>query len=191
MQIYKREDILKHKGTVTLLTDRFVLRKFKIDDANEVFCNWASDSDSAKYNACSVHSSVKVTEEYVSEWIDCYKNNNYYHWAVVDNQDDEVIGSISVSNVKNIKKYCEIGYTVTKKRWNQGIATEVLIRVLKFLVDDVGFKTVRAMHDVRNEASGKVMKKAGMVFAKNKTKFFVNGQNFVMKCCVYDYKNTK
>ncbi|MGB4437824.1 MAG: GNAT family N-acetyltransferase [Sedimentibacter sp.] len=188
MQLNKDEDTLKHKGTVTLHTDRFVLRKFQIDDVHEVFCNWSSDKDSAKYNAWSVHTSEKITYEYVSEWIDCYKKINYYHWAVVDNKDDEVIGSVSVSNVKGKKKYCEIGYTVAKKRWNQGIATEVLIRVLEFLVDEVGFNTVRAMHDVRNEASGKVMRKAGMIFVKNKTQFFLSSQNFIMKCCVYDYK---
>ena len=188
MLIYKNDDNLKHKGTVTLYTDRFILRKFHINDVHEVFLNWSSDKDSAKYNAWSVHSSENVTKEYLSDWIDCYKKNNYYHWAIMDNINEEVIGSVSVSNVKDKKKYCEIGYTVAKKRWNEGIATEVVIRVLEFLVDEVGFKTVRAMHDIRNEASGKVMRKAGMVFVKNKIQIFLSGQNFIMKCSVYDYK---
>jgi len=190
MQPYKNEDNLKHKGTVKLETDNLVLRQFQIEDVHEVFCNWSSDKDSAKYNAWCVHTSENVTKEYVYEWIDGYKKSNYYHWAIVDKQNEEVIGSVSVSNVKNKKKYCEIGYTVAKKRWNQGIATETLIRVLKFLVDEVGFETVRAMHDVRNEASGKVMRKAGMIYVKNKIQIFLSGQNFIMICCVYDYKKS-
>ena len=188
MLMYKNNDNLKHKGTVTLYTDRFILRKFYINDVHEVFLNWSSDKDSAKYNAWSVHSSENVTKEYLSDWIDCYKKNNYYHWAIVDNKNEEVIGSVSVSNVKDKKKSCEIGYTVAKKRWNEGIATEVVKCVLEFLIDEVGFDTVRAMHDIRNEASGKVMQKAGMVFVKNKIKIFLSGQNLIMKCSVYDYK---
>ncbi|MFA9423890.1 MAG: GNAT family N-acetyltransferase [Sedimentibacter sp.] len=191
MLVYKKDDCLLHKGTVTLLTDRFILRKFRIEDVHEVFCNWSSDLDSAKYNAWDVHSSEAVTKGYISEWIEYYKTDNYYHWAIVDKINNEVIGSISISNIKDNKKCCEIGYTVAKKRWNEGIATEVLIYVLAFLIDDIGFNTVSAIHDIRNEASGKVMEKAGMVFIKNKTKFFLSGRNFVMKCRVYEYKNAE
>ena len=184
-------DSLIHKGTVILETERYILRKFQINDVREIFDNWSSDKDSAKYNAWNVHDNENITREYVLEWIEGYKKNNYYHWAITDINDDEVIGSFSVSNIKNRKKYCEVGYTVAQKRWNQGIATEVLIRVLDFLVNEVGFETIRAIHDIRNEASGRVMKKAGMVFVKSKTQIFLSGQNLVMKCAVYDYKNTK
>lgn len=183
------EGNLKHKGTVLLETDRFILRQFQLKDVHDVYDNWSSDSDSAKYNAWSVHENEYVTKSYVSEWVEYYKKLNYYHWAILDKKGNEVIGSISVSNIKSRKKRCEIGYTVAKKRWNEGIATEVLIRVLEFLISDVGFETVRAMHDVRNKASGRVMEKAGMIFIKNKMQIFLSGNNFLMNCSVYEYKN--
>lgn len=183
------KDNLKHMGTVLLETDRFILRQFQLKDVTDVYINWASDKDSARYNAWNVHESEAVTKSYVSEWVECYKKINYYYWAVADKENDEVIGSISVSNIKNKKKYCEIGYTVAQKRWNEGIATEVLTRVLEFLTLDVGFETICAMHDVRNKASGRVMEKAGMVFAENKMKIFLSGHNFLMNCSIYEYKN--
>ena len=34
----------------------------------------------------------------------------------------------------------------------------------------------------------KGIQKAGMVFVKNKIQIFLSGQNFIMKCSVYDYK---
>ncbi len=181
-------NVLNHTGTLNLETDGFVLRKFKLMDAHDVFTNWASDKDSAKYNAWSVHTSQEVTKEYVAEWVEWYKKKNYYHWAITDKETEEVIGSVSVSNIRERKKYCEIGYTVAQKRWNQGIATEVLIKVLDFLVNEVGFETIRALHDIRNVSSGRVMEKAGMIFVKNKTQIFLSGQNLVMKCSVYEYK---
>lgn len=182
------EGYLKHVGTVSLETDRFVLRQFQLNDVHDIYVNWSSDNDAAKYNAWSVHENENETKIYVSEWVDYYKKPNYYHWAVVDKNNGEVIGSISVSNIKNRKKYCEIGYTVAKKRWNEGIATEVLKEIIEFLMYDVGFETLCAMHDVRNKASGRVMEKAGMIFVKNQLKIFLSGRNFMMNCSFYEYK---
>ena len=34
---------MKHKGTIILETERLILRKFKITDANCMYKNWASD----------------------------------------------------------------------------------------------------------------------------------------------------
>lgn len=169
-------------------TERFILRKFKMSDAHDIYTNWLSDKDAAKYNAWKVHQSIEVTKEYLSEWIDSYKKKDYFHYAIMDKNTEEVIGSITVSNIKKRKKYCEIGYTIAKKLWNQGIATEVLICVLKYLTHEVGFETVCALHDIRNEASGKVMKKAGMKFVKTKTQIFLNSNNFIMKCNLYEYR---
>ncbi|HNZ82168.1 MAG TPA: GNAT family N-acetyltransferase [Sedimentibacter sp.] len=177
-------------GTVQLETKRFLLRKFQMSDAHDIYSNWLSDEDSARYNAWRVHSSIEVTKEYLSEWISLYKKNDYYHWAVADKVTDEVIGSVTVSNIKKRKKYCEIGYTIAKKLWNKGIATEVLICTLNYLTQEAGFERICALHDIRNEASGKVMKKAGMQFVKNKTQIYLNSNNIIMKCRLYEYKKS-
>lgn len=185
--LYKYNN-LTHKGTAQIKTTRFILRQFQLKDVHDVFVNWSSDIDSARYNAWDVHDSENVTKSYLSEWVDNYKRKNYYHWAIVDKDNEEVIGSISATNIKNRKKYCEIGYTVAKKRWNEGIATEVLNNVINFLTIEVGFEIIRAMHDVRNKASGRVMEKAGMVFVKNKYQVFLSKHNFIMNCSIYEYR---
>lgn len=185
---FNKEINLKHNGTQNIETKRFLLRKFHKNDVHDIYNNWTSDIEAAKYNAWKVHDSESETREYLAEWLKLYEKSNYYHWAITDKFTEEVIGSISASNIKDKKKYCEIGYTVARKYWNQGIATEVLIGVIKYLINDVGFINIRALHDVRNKASGRVMKKAGMVYVKNKKQFFLNSDNFIMDCCVYDYK---
>lgn len=175
-------------GTVDLETDRFILRKFKMSDAYDIYSNWLSDKDSAKYNAWKIHSSIETTKGYLSEWIDSYKRDDYCHWAIADKNTEEVIGSITLSNIKKRKRYCEVGYTIAKKLWNHGIATEVLICVLDYLKYEVGFETICALHDIRNIASGKVMRKAGMKFVKNKTQIFLNSNNLIMKCSLYELR---
>lgn len=182
-----RKNKLNHKGTVNLTTKRFLLRKFEKKDAGDVYNNWTSHEEAARYNAWTVHDSINVTAEYLSEWIKSYEKTNYYNWAITDKYTGEVLGSISVSNVKDKKLYCEIGYTVSGKYWNQGIATEVLIEVINFLSNEVGFKNITALHDVRNKASGRVMEKAGMTYEKNKLRFFLGSDKIVVNCCVYKY----
>ena len=180
---------LKNNGTIQLETERFILRKFRISDAHDVYENWSSDKDSAKYNAWKVHSDIEVTKEYLADWIEGYKKDFYYHWAIEDKENEEIIGSISATNVKKRKKYCEIGYTIAKKMWNRGIATEVLICVIKYLTDE-GFQIIRAIHDVRNIASGKVMEKAGMEFVKTKYQIYLSSADIIMKCNIYEVRGT-
>lgn len=86
-----------------------------MSDAQDIYYNWLSDKDSAKYNAWRVHTSIDETKEYLSEWTSLYKKDDYLHWAVVDKETKEVIGSVTVSNIKKWKKYCEVGYTIAKK----------------------------------------------------------------------------
>lgn len=40
---------MNHIGTKTLETERLILRKFKDEDASDLFNNWASDSNVTKY----------------------------------------------------------------------------------------------------------------------------------------------
>lgn len=184
---FKRKIQLHHIGTVNIETRRFILRKFDMDDADDVYNNWTSHQESAKYNAWKVHDSVNETKEYLDMWIKSYEKTDNYHWAIVDKKTKEVIGSISASNIKNKNKYCEIGYTVATKCWNQGIATEVLIEVLRFLTEEIGFVRIHALHDVRNKASGRVMEKAGMKYLKDTRHFILNSSKLIMNCSVYEY----
>jgi len=43
------ERIVTNKGTVKLETERLILRRFVLDDANAMFYNWASNPEVTKY----------------------------------------------------------------------------------------------------------------------------------------------
>ena len=40
---------MKHCGTQSIETERLVLRRFSIDDAEAMYRNWASDPEVTKY----------------------------------------------------------------------------------------------------------------------------------------------
>ena len=47
--------MLEHKGSIDIKTDRLLLRKFRISDAEDVFTTWASDERVAKYTRWYAH----------------------------------------------------------------------------------------------------------------------------------------
>ena len=57
--------MLEHKGTVDIKTDRLLLRKFQIIDAEEIFEAWTRDERVAKYTSWYAHQTVDDTKAYV------------------------------------------------------------------------------------------------------------------------------
>jgi ribosomal-protein-alanine N-acetyltransferase len=41
--------MLTHKGTQELLTERLVLRRFTVEDAQAMYSNWATDELTARF----------------------------------------------------------------------------------------------------------------------------------------------
>ncbi len=156
--------MLNHIGTQNIETERLLLRKFKIKDADQMFDNWAKDPENVKYLSWQAHKDVKDTYKILNKWIDEYKNKNSYKWCITLKDTNEVIGSINVTEMIEIRSTCEIGYVISKKQWNKGIMTEALKAVIKYLFDKVKFNRIQLRHMVDNPASGKVMIKCGMKY---------------------------
>ncbi|MFY9176756.1 MAG: GNAT family N-acetyltransferase [Caldicoprobacterales bacterium] len=165
--------MLQHKGTVTLETHRLILRRFTLEDAEDMFSNWANDSEVTKYLTWWPHDSIDTTREVLSIWINEYSNNTAYNWAIELKETGQIIGSISVVDLCSKDCRCEIGYCISKVYWNKGITTEALKEVIGFLFSQVGINRIQAKHDVLNIGSGKVMQKAGMKYEGTFRQFYV------------------
>ena len=153
---------LNHVGTQLIETDRLILRKFQLDDAEQMYNNWAKDPEHTKYVTWKAHENIDETRQIVSEWVSGYKDPNYYRWVISLKDNSCVIGDISVIDLFEENECCEIGYIISKKYWNMGFMTEALHAVLKFLFKEVGFHRIQLRHDIDNPASGMVMQKNGL-----------------------------
>lgn len=156
--------MIKNQGTKLLETERTILRKFKKGDAGSFYNNVGSDTEVTKYVVWNVHKDAGVTERAIDRWISGYENDYTYYWAVEDKETREVIGSISCVKVDVKNETCEMGYVYSSKVWNKGYATEVLKKVIDYLMNEEGFYTVSAEHLSQNPASGKVLEKSGMIY---------------------------
>ncbi len=154
--------MLMHKGTNTINTDRLILRRFEMQDAENMYKNWATDKEVTKFLQWEPHENVEFTKSLLEVWIEKYKNDFVYNWAIEYREINEVIGNISVVKLNESKYSCEIGYCISSKYWNLGVTTESLKAVIDYLFKEVGFNRIVALHDTNNVASGKVMIKSGM-----------------------------
>ncbi|MBQ8556244.1 MAG: GNAT family N-acetyltransferase [Clostridia bacterium] len=153
---------MMHKGTLTLTTPRLVLRPFMLDDADDMYANWASDPEVTKFLMWPTHTSIEVSRAVLADWTPHYAEPDYYHWAIT--LDGHAIGSMAAVDHDDRVGKAHIGYCIGRCWWHQGIMSEALQAVMDFLFDQVGYQRIESRHDPRNPHSGGVMRKCGMKF---------------------------
>ena len=173
---------LKHLGTQRIETERLVLREARLDDAQAMFDNWASDPEVTKYLTWPTHGSVDVTKLIAESWVKGYEQENFYLWMIELKEIGQPIGSISVVNMDDRVEKAEIGYCMGRNWWHKGIMTEALRAVMDFLFDDVGVNRIEARHDPRNPHSGGVMRKCGMKYEGTSRQSDRNNQGICDTC---------
>jgi ribosomal-protein-alanine N-acetyltransferase len=155
---------MTHKGTITLETERLILRRFTADDAEAMFRNWANDPEVTKFLMWPTHANLEISQTVAREWVSAYQNDDYYQWAIVPKAFGEPIGSIAAVKVDDKSQKVHIAYGIGKAWWHKGYTGEALARLVKFFFEEVGVNRVEARHDPRNPNSGAVMMKAGLKF---------------------------
>lgn len=155
---------MKNIGTKVLETERLILRKANVSDANDMYNNWGSDPLVSKYVTWETHKSVEDSLDFLKFLEESYTKDNTYQWLVVLKEDNTPIGSISAVNVDEKNNTIEIGYCYGRKWWGNGYATEAFKRVISFLFEEVEAETIYARYLLENPASGKVMEKSGLAY---------------------------
>lgn len=155
---------MNHIGTKALETERLILRRFTLDDAQAMYDNWASDPEVTTYLTWPTHSSVEITKMVLADWVPRYEQADYYHWGLELKQTGTLIGDLAVVRVIEPIAEAELGWCMSRKYWGQGLMPEAGRAVLGYLFEEAGFNRVCARHDVENPKSGRVMQKIGMTF---------------------------
>jgi len=154
---------MKHLGTKRIETERLILRKFTIEDAEDMFKNWASDNEVTKYLTWPAHLSLEVSKEVISMWKKDSESLDYYQWCIELKESGEAIGSISGVHIMEDINAVEVGYCIGKKFWRQGITSEAFSALISFFFEEMKVNRIEARHDLNNPSSGKVMEKCGLI----------------------------
>lgn len=154
---------MNHLGTVTLETERLILRKTEENDWEPMFRNWANDERVTRYLTWRPYESAEALRDtyhrYLMEQCD---QPDHYNWKIVLKELDEPVGAISVVSLREDIEEAQIGYCLGVPWWHKGIMTEAFGAVIRFLFDEAGVNRIAASHDADNPRSGAVMKKCGL-----------------------------
>ena len=155
---------MNHCGTLTLETERLILRRLKISDAEAAYNNWTSDPEVTKFLTWPTHPDVGVTRTVLESWMPSYENESYYHWAItLKEKGDEPIGTIH-GLVNADTESIRVGYCLGRSWWHMGIMSEALRAIMEFFFDIVEASLINSYHDPNNPHSGMVMQKCGMKY---------------------------
>jgi len=142
-------------------TERCVLRKVSIEDAQAIFVSYAQDDEIVQYLSWSTHQSIDDTIAFMYRCIDRWGIWEAYTYVIIHKESNMLIGSF---DFRPMDTWASFGYVLAKNRWGKWYMTEVLSAMIEIWFSDFWFTKIIGYCDTENIASVKVMEKSGMQF---------------------------
>jgi [ribosomal protein S5]-alanine N-acetyltransferase len=151
-----------YKGAPMIETQRLILRKMEMNDANRMFDYIFSDHRVMDNLIKGPHKSISETINRLTEITNQYVSEKFCYWGIEVKDSGELIGTIDLYNINEDTENCEVGYDIGFNWWNQGYGTEALHAVVEFAFRFMNIHKISATHGIDNPASCKIMLKVGM-----------------------------
>lgn len=90
-------------------------------------------------------------------------NGKYVFMALYRKDTKEFIGEAGIIGYTPHANRCVVGYNLLPQYWNQGYATEITKRIVKYAFESLGFERIEALALQINTASCKVLRKSGFI----------------------------
>ncbi len=140
-----------------LETERLILRRFRLDDANDCFA-WMSDPEGSFMDCCAAFS--EMDEEYEKQM--ALFAEREWQYVIVLRESGKVIGTVHVfDDDSRAVETKEIGYAVSPSCQRHGYAFEALTALIGLLQNELCTELVTAGVLAENTASIKLLEKLG------------------------------
>ena len=156
-QIASIEEIEVH-GTAELCTERLTLRRYRPEDADDLYHYLESDPAMYRYSGWNPYATPEMAQETVCGFIDRYDDEHVYSWVM--DIEGVIVGTIGAYDYTDDR--IEVGFSVVKGWQGRGLATDALKKVLEYLTENEGIPCVTAWCAAENIGSRKVLERAGM-----------------------------
>ena len=146
-----------------LETQRLILRPFRHADL-DAFVAYRSDPLVAAYQSWD----LPFTREQGIAFITAMQQATpgepgaWYQIAIELSATAELIGDCVFCRLNEDPRQAEIGYSLARAHQGQGYATEAIVRLLDYLFGELALHRVRAICNVENVASARLLERVGM-----------------------------
>jgi RimJ/RimL family protein N-acetyltransferase len=145
-----------------IVTERLRLRPFVADDAEDLaaLAGTPAIADTMlewphPFSSASARSTIAAQAA-------VYQGGRAIHFAVERRDRAGLIGGIELCALDNPHRSAELRFWIAETEWRQGFASEAAGAVLRFGFSELKLHRIDAMHLVRCEAAGAVLRKIGM-----------------------------
>ena len=182
-QVVSIEEIEVH-GTVELWTERLTLRRYRLEDVDDLYRYLGTDPEMYRYSGWNPYATLEMAGDTVRSFIDSYDNEHAYSWVM--DIDDVIVGTIGAYDYQG--NQIEVGFSVVPGWQGRGLATEALRKVLVYLTENEAIPCVSAWCASENFGSKRVLEKAGMKLVRTeKDSLAVEGR--VYDRLIYEYRS--
>ncbi len=147
----------------TLETERLLLRKMSLDDAEAVLA-YASDPEVTRYVIWETHRSREDSESFLRSVVGSYENAEEATWGIVYKGDRRFVGGCGIVGWDPDHARAEMGYVLSREYWGRGLMPEAVRAMIRFGFERMGLNRIEARCIAENAASARVMEKAGMAY---------------------------
>ena len=151
------------KDLPTLETERLILRKMVLNDAEAVFA-YASNSEVSRYTLWETHRSIEDSRAFLEFATQKYENGGEPDWGIVYRGNGCLVGACGLVNWEAEHARAEVGFVLSREDWGRGLMSEAVRAILRFGFERMNLNRIEARCIAENAASARVMEKAGMVY---------------------------
>ncbi len=145
----------------TIRTERLILRTARMSDVQDLY-EYSSDPEVARHVLWTAHTSISQTRAYVRYLQRQYHSGSPSSYVITLRDTGKAIGTIGFMWIHREDSSAEVGYSLHRGYWNQGIMTEALEAILALGFLKINLNRIEAQHETANPASGRVMQHVHM-----------------------------
>ncbi len=168
-----------------LETDRLLLRKIQLEDAQSLF-EMDNNPNVHQYLGNHFVTSIDEVYQYIDKIQKQYISNGIGRFAVVLKETEEVIGWAGIKFItepeNNHVNFYDLGYRLQEKHWRKGYAIEAASAWLKYGFNEMKIPIIYALAHIENLGSNTILQKIGM---KQNGQFFYED----LLCNWYELEN--
>lgn len=146
--------------------ERLILRRYKRDE-KPLLAKLLSDPGVMRFvDEGEILSEDQITHLWYRIHEVNYVENKIGVWAVFTEPDNRYIGHAAIKPRPEKTDEWEIVYYLVKAEWGKGFGTEIAKKIIEFGFNELNLEDIYATVDEKNQASIRVLEKAGMKFSR-------------------------
>lgn len=142
-----------------ILTERLLLRPCELDDLDALHAVYG-DPEVTRYT--TTYETRDDTRRALDTHIAAQKAEGFSFWAVIERESGELIGDAGLGRLEGKGPEVELGYTLGRRWWGRGYATEAGRAWLEYGLGPLGLERIVAVVYPQHAASIHVLEKLGM-----------------------------